>query len=275
MVLNAPGGAQVTGGIGFDALESRTMRVDLRTHRRPVGLTAVPLAAAVDARLQADVDAVARTARGPLGVRAEAYLQGTPLGTVEVRGGVEGRTVRAQRLHADVLGGTADGGAVVPLDDWTKIRAQLQLAGLDLSKLGQYAGAAGDVRGIVTGSIGVSEGRPEHGEPPLGPLRIEADLRVTEGFQRGMHFGDVKASGYAGPDRVVLDVFDVQIAGGEAHVWSRLSWHGTEPFLHVDTDFKNLQVRELARAVDADYKDTPGLITGRLTLGRACRGLPA
>src|SRR5207244_4402551 len=160
-------------------------------------------------------------------VNADASLWDKDLGAITADTRIAGRTITADTFQASILGGTIRGQGVVPLDQWVNSRAELDIQGVNLEELGEWAKAAGDLRGVISGHIAAA---PTTDKDALAPLRAEAALQIKGGAQRGMQFGDMRLVGYAAPDRILIDRSEADVAGGTVTFWSRLTWHGDQPF---------------------------------------------
>lgn len=260
----ARGDALMSGSVEFQAADPRNVALDLTTSRWPVSLEDAGLSLLVDASAKLNLDAVARSARGTLSVNADAAAGDRPIGPIRVDAALDGRTVEARSIHARVLGGTVEGSATVPLDNWPAASADLKAGGLDLGGLGAIWDWAAPVRGVVSGTVTVA---PSRDPRALAPLRIDVSLKTEGGALRGMSFGDATLVGYAGPRRFMLDRSEVDVAGGRLGVWSRLSMHDNEPFVHLSVDGQGLDLDQLIRAADPEIGPTPGRISGRAVVG--------
>lgn len=264
-INQGPGGrASLTGQVAFQATDPRHVYIDMASHRWPLALRDSGLHALVDTHAQLDVDVVLPSAQGTLLLTADAALQQKDLGTITALTEVHGRTLDIRQFAADILGGTVTGRAHIPLDRWTESTASMRIQGVNLDNLGELAKSMGDLRGEISGSINAF---PTNDPEALEPLRAEAALTIKNGAQRGMHFGDMSLVGYAGPDRLMLDRSTIQVADGVATVWARLTWHDTEPFVHVSLQADDMSLDQLVRAADPTIGQTPGVVNGRAAFG--------
>jgi hypothetical protein len=78
---------------------------------------------------------------------------------------------------------------------------------------------------------------------------------------------DISLSLYLSDQRHVLDHASFTLAGGTVALWSRLSRHDDERFMHLSVDAQNLSADILAKALDPDAPNAPGLLSLRATLG--------
>lgn len=258
------GDAQLTGQVEFDAADPRRLVLDMASRRWPVRIAETDVRMLVDSEVKVEVDTIDRGAQGTVAVNADASLAGVPLGRITADTRIAGRTVHADRIEAGILGGTMSGHGVVPIDEWVKSKANLRVQNMDLANLGELARAMGDLRGVISGEVTVG---PATDERSLEPLRMEAALTIDGGSHRGMDIGDVRLVGYAGPRRVMLDRSEIDIAGGTVSFWSRLSWHGDQPFVHVSLETTSLDLEQLVRAADPEIGPTPGRVNGRAAFG--------
>jgi hypothetical protein len=254
----------LTGEIELDPLAGGGVRADLNLRQWLIESDDLPLVAIIDGRIGMDLDPAARGANGPFETKAALWWEGRRFADADITGVIEGRTIKADKITADVLNGTMTGAAVVPLDDWTLARGELTLVGIDLSQVGVHADEAQDLRGMLFGRVVAKDGS---GDESFGPLRITAEFEVENGMHRGLAFNEVKLDAYAGSDRFMLDRSTAQIAGGEVTFWSRLSWHDTEPFVHIGLVGNGLTINELAKGFDPEFPDTPGVINLEAAMG--------
>lgn len=263
-VLLANGAAQVAGVIEFDASNASTLNIDLETRAWPVALEPADVAALVDSRVRLAVDIAERAASGPVELSAAVAVRGQPVGTVAATGAVDGRTIEASRLQAALLGGNVVGAARVPLDSWLESTAELSVTDLDLSRL-QTFGVSGQAgAGIVSGRLVMG---PASDPRAIEPLRIGADLSVESGRLGPLRLGDLSLVVHGGPKRWVAEIPSMEIAGGKVRAWSRLSWHGDEPFTHVNLVGEGLQLNEFVAAANPGGEPVPGLLTMQAAFG--------
>lgn len=258
------GDARLSGGVSIDARQSNIVRLDIETQRWPFALKHSPLSFLLDSRLNLDLDLAEYTARGDASVRADISISGSPVADVAMSGTVEGRTVNASSLRAQVLGGALEGTGEFPLNDWTKSRASLVVTDVDFNRLASLWPEASVVTGVVSGSVTAG---PVDDKRALEPLRIAVDLATRDGAIQGVNLGDISFVILAGTDRVLLDRSLIKVAGGAVSLWSRLSWHDGEPFVHVDVEAVDLQVNDLMKAATDEVQHTPGRVSARASLG--------
>lgn len=263
-LLLARGDAQLTGSVEFQALDPRNLHIDVSSRRWPLAVEGTDISLLLDSHLQLELDTIDRTADGTVAVTADASLGVVPIGRAQAQATVAGRTIDAHTIHADLLGGTIDGHATVPIDRWETSRAVLALSNVDLSRLGILWSLATPVRGVISGTLSAA---PTEDPRALGPLKVQSTLNIADGALRGMSFGDASIIAYAGPDRVMLDRSELSIAGGTLALWSRLTWHGREPFMHLSLQTDGLDLDQLVRAVEPEIGPTPGRLSGRAAFG--------
>lgn len=258
------GDARASGSVEFDAMTPTQLEVALRTVAWPVGLRGTRTTMLVDATASGTVDLAQRGAEGDVRGSALVWVGEQEVGTVEVVARVAGRTIAVESLDAGILGGRAIGRGVVSVDEWTTSWGHLAIESMDLGLLGRHEPALGDLRGVLSGTLWAT---PTEDERALEPLEFGGLLSVEGGMHNGLAFESAELGGYAGEGRFVLDRFRARVAGGEASVWSRLSWHEDEPFLHASIDARDLRIEQIVRAASDEVQPTPGLLGFELTFG--------
>lgn len=263
-ILLELGEGQVVGSVGFNLSEPQRLDVELTSRRWPVQIEGTPVGVLVDAAVDLELDVVERWARGRVDLTAPVLVQDEPYGELAIRTRLEGRTVAVDTLAAEIAEGGIAGTMRIPLDDLVSATAEISWDGLDLAQLvrpwSDVEGIEGTMSGRITAAPAQDPRAPE-------PLRIDLTLRPDGASWRGTTLGDGLFTLFAGPDRVLLDRSEVFIAGGRIRTWSRLSWHGDEPFVHVQTDLDHLNLDNLLRMAAPDAPHAPGRLTGRLSFG--------
>jgi len=260
----ARAGATVTGSVGLDAADPQSIRVDLNTQAWPLAIKDQDLSFLIDSSINLDLDIARRSAAGRVSMSADAALGAAPLGRAHLDAVVNGRTIEAKTIHAAILGGTIDGRATIPLDRWTSSILDLQIQEVDLSGLAGVWAQAAPLKGVVSGTIGVAPSKDPRAIEPLG---FAANFKVLGGAVNAMSLGDSRFAGFAGPDRIMLDRSEIDLAGGTLGLWGRMSVHDNEPFVHLSMETQGLDLDQLIRAAGPTEKPTSGRITGRAAFG--------
>jgi hypothetical protein len=169
------------------------------------------------------------SATGSAKIESAVTRDGQPFGGARATLAAGGRIVRLDNLDATLAGGTATGSAVVDLDDLKTATATVtvnDVAGPDLARIFP---AAHGLTGTYDAALALG---PDTGPRPLAPLA--ATLTITPSSSAGfaaMDLGRLDARAAIEPDqswRVVLDRFDLNVAGGLVSLWARVIHHTTD-----------------------------------------------
>ncbi len=263
-ILLELGEGQVAGSMGFNLSEPQRLDIELTSRGWPVQIEGTQVGALIDSTVDLELDVVERWARGRVDVAAPVLVSGERYGELATRARVEGRTVTVETLAAEIAEGSIAGTMRIPLDDLVNSTAEITWEGLSLARLVRPWSDVEGIEGTMSGRIVAG---PTQDRRAPEPMRIDLTLRPEGASWRGATLGDGVFTVFAGPSRVLLDRSDVSIAGGRIQTWSRLSWHGDEPFVHVQTDFDDLNLDSLLRMADPEAPHAPGRLTGRLSFG--------
>lgn len=184
--------------------------------------------------------------------------------------------IRADRIDASLLGGTITGHAHLPISEPLSSTLALDINALDLDHpiitgLVQALippDAASDrehpLKGLLSGTIKLE---PSADPRAHTPRHLTAHLTTSGGSVMRLPMDDISLSLYLSDQRHVLDHASFTLAGGTVALWSRLSRHDDERFMHLSVDAQNLSADILAKALDPDAPNAPGLLSLRATLG--------
>lgn len=256
------GEARATGAA---ELRGDALYVDISTESWPIEYEGTR--AAVDARTRLDIDIPARSAVGTVALSANATLPRGVEARVALAGDIDRRTVHAREMRIEALGGALTGGFSLPIDNWTSARGTFDAERFNLAALAGALTPGTSITGIVNGRL---TAHPAEGRNPLEPLQIRGDFTVADGSVEGIQLGDFGFVAYAGKERVIVDQSDLEFAGGTASAWSRLSFHAGQPFLHVNLNVSDFDVRQIAQAFrpnDPAFEQVTGDLDARASVG--------
>lgn len=260
----AQGAATITGAVRTDLTTPSQVFVDVAMSRWPLQLADPAVEAEITMSTRAIVDLDRRFAHGELELQSGLVRMGEHSATLALHAALEGRTVSATSLRAEMLGSAVTGSANFSIDDWTGVVSNLAVSDIDLSKLGSFIPGETNLRGTVSGTIAT---RPASGPEPLAPLQIDVELAMSDATYGPMPLGDTRARLFVGRDRAVLERATMSIASGTVNAWSRLSFHDGEPFVHLSLAVDALDIDLLAHAAKADAPHVPGRLTGSIVAG--------
>lgn len=258
------GEASVTGELSFDVRQPGNLSADITTRRWPLSFAEGGLTMEIDSHARARVHLATRTALGDAKIETPVLIRGTPVGNLIGDFRLDGRTVHANTLRANLLGGSVTGSLRAPFDNWTALVGEFRVENLDLTGLEALVPATTGVRGSLSGTI---KAAPALGPMPPAPLRIELDLTTAGGGIGSLPFGDCRFIAHVGPDRVVVSDGDLDLASGSLAFWSRLSFHDGAPFLHTSLRADRLDIDQLLHAVNPRSPNVVGTLSGQVALG--------
>lgn len=260
---------ELGGSVSFNLANANLLAVNVASRGWPVRIQGTDVGLTVDGVARATIDVFEGLARGDFDLAVPVTVAGVPYAEARTSGRIRGRTLHVDDLTADLGGGDVSGTLVLPLDAWHQMDLYLALNDLGVPELlapwgGMSATAAEVATGRLTGLIAAA---PSASTRALEPLRINILLSPDGTSFRGLTLGDSQLTMYAGPERVVLDDSFLNIGGGLVNLWSRLSWHNGQPFVHAQADVADLNLDALVHAIAPGAAPVPGKITGRFSAG--------
>lgn len=283
-------------GEGRGELHASVNLNDLRHYVAGAALTAWPIdvpgsVAHVDAWVDAPdvlVDLPDPKARDPqqqqlnayihqLDVHGNVQLLNKALGSFQMYAGVWGRMVDVRGIHAELLGGRADGQARVNLSDITKTTAELTWENLDTAQFQTFMPAVKDLRGQMTGTLRVAPAEVSH---PLEPLALVIENRFIGGSWRNtVPIQDAKIIGFIGQDPLVQEGGYRLVLGsgmnqtsyihfdeGTLTFWGRVGRHSHDTIgIQAELAFEQLELNTLVHAFEPTAHQMPGKLAGKFS----------
>ncbi|MCL5282645.1 MAG: hypothetical protein M1376_22400, partial [Planctomycetes bacterium] len=279
--------------------EPEVVSLELSTHRWPLPWDGRSATVVVDGRTGLRMNVVKKTAEGEAQLTAKVLWQDKNLADVRLAALVQGQTVKVREFHAQVLGGTVDGTAVVPLNRWTDSVAQLRWRAIQLPQLETWLPAPrraaalqalARLQGTMSGSLLVEQthrpqapgqrtedrrpvtepssavGPPPSEIHPLGPLRFALDTHIAGGRLGPAQIGLCQATGYLDPKRLLIENARFDVLGGRLDAQARLSRRAGTFYGAVVADFNELNLDQLVHALDPNAGAHPGRLAGRVTV---------
>jgi hypothetical protein len=260
----------------------------------------------VDGRTRLRANVVKKTAEGEAQLTGKVLWQDKNLADVRLAALVREQTVDVQEFQAQVLGGTLDGTAVVPLNRWNDSVAQLRWREIQLQQLETWLPPLTRLQGAMSGSLVVEQThrpqapgqrtkerrpatepssvvRPPSSEVhPLGPMRFVLDTHIAGGRfgparidprraarTRSDPSAEVRAlqmTGYLDPKRLLVENARFDLLGGRLDAQARLTRRGSAYYGSVVADFNELSLDQLVHALDPNAGAHPGRLAGRATV---------
>lgn len=261
------------GNVSFNLARPHLLALNLSSRNWPMRIQGTEIVAAVDGTARAGVDLLERRARGRFELTAPITIGGEPYGTAHVAGRIRDRTLLIYDLLAQIAGGEISGTLRLPFDQWHNTETRLAWRDLSVPDLlapwpwARGSQSSGVLSGLLTAAPSTSPRAPE-------PLRINVLLTPDGASFRGLTLGESQIVAYAGPDaaggttgRLIVDESSINLAGGLINLWSRLSFHNGQPFVHTQASVSDLNIDALVHAITPDAPPVPGKITGRISGG--------
>jgi hypothetical protein len=185
--------------------EPQVVSLELSTHRWPLPWDGRSMTVVVDGRTSLQTNVVKKTAEGDARLTGKVLWQDKDLADVRLAALVREQTVDVQEFQAQVLGGTVDGTAVVPLNRWTDSTAQLRWREIQLPQLETWLPAPrraaapralASLQGTMSGSLVVEQTR----RPQAPGQKTEERRPATEPFSPPTHSPDARGPGGPLPD---------------------------------------------------------------------------
>lgn len=257
------GGGEITGQARVD-LQTRQLALQLAGQRWPLHFPNAAAHAVVDAGVDLDIDVPQRSARGRISVAGPVTYDSQEIGAIDIQAEAQGRTVAVRSLSASAFGGAIDGAGTLALDDWRRSQGELRWADLNLESIAGLWLQASPISGRSAGSVAL---KPATDPRAPEPMRVDVRVHQTGVRLRNIELGEASIVGFIGPSRILIDNSRWHVAGGDVNLWSRLTWHGDEPFAHVHATLDALDVNQLALAANPESGEIAGLISGQLSAG--------
>jgi hypothetical protein len=275
------------GRMEFSLDQPQVISVDLEARDWPVSLEREALTCVLDGQAKLQANIIRKTAAGEGRLRGRIVWKDKDLADLRLSTRVQGQTVEVRELHAETLGGSADGTATIPLSRWTDSVAQLRWQGIEPRQLAAWQPSFGPFQGSLSGSLvvehaekgkaGQSEGvstqapMPDHltSEPadhPLGPLRFVLNAAMTNGGFGTARLDTCGLRGYADANRLLIEKATFDALGGRVDLWGRLSRHAARYYGSVVADFNNLSLDQLVHAISPNAGEYAGRLSGHATI---------
>lgn len=258
------GDAMLRGLIQFDLRAREEVHLDLDMQRWPVAYNEIPVTAVVDGRASVDVRLADLAFRGRVDAAADVAHTGNAIGRINTVSMLDGRRINVQSIRGDFCRGTIEGSGVIVLDDWLQSGGDLRMAAVDLEELQRCFEIDDEISGFAGMHLRIGRSTDARA---LGPMQVAIDIDSTDATFRTISVGDAEIRAYFGPERFVLDRSTFNLADGVLTLWSRLSPHGQERFVHVQATIERIDIDQLFRAFKPDGGDLPGRVNGQLSFG--------
>jgi hypothetical protein len=255
---------QALASLEFRLDDPQNLFLEIQTEAWPVRFEARGLAALVDGQAKLRANVVTRSAWGEAQAESHILWDGHDLARVRLVTLVAGQTLDVRELHAQMLGGSVEGRAKIPLDRWTRSVAQLQWQGIQPRELRRWVPQFERFQGGVFGSLVVDQADRRARAPE--PMRLVLDADVVEGRFGTARIGVCHVVGYLGAARLLIDEASLQVLGGRLDARARISRHAGAYFASLVSDFNDLNLDQLVHVIDPNAGAYAGLLSGDATI---------
>jgi hypothetical protein len=250
--------------IEFRLDRPQVLAVAFTTQAWPIRLGGCPVGLLVDSQADLQVDAVAKSARGQARLSGRVLLEDQDIARVSTTAFVEERALRVRDLRAEVLGGSVEGAAQIPLDRWTDSTGRLEWNGIQPQLLQQWWASFARFGGSASGILVVEQAADQSRAP--GPMRFTLDTSVADGRYGPGQIEACRVAGYVSEDRLLIDRGELDALGGRANATGWLRARGDSYYASIIADFNGLNLDQIARVVNPAAHEYAGLTSGTVNL---------
>jgi len=215
----------------------------------------------LDGTADVQLDVLARTLNGQGQLSGDLLWQEEQLGRLALSATVRERTLSIQELHAEALGGTIEGTAEIPLDQWTISTGRLQWQEIEPNALEPWWPTMSRVQGHLSGSLTAVQAKDE--DRPPEPMRLDLRAEMPDGRIGTSELRDGHVVAYLGPRRLLIDQANFRLLGGQVDARVRVTPHIEKLYATVILDANDLDLNQLVCVVNPQA----GQIAGRLSGG--------
>jgi hypothetical protein len=277
-------GGHIDANASLQLDEPQVVSIELSTHRWPLSLDGPSLTVVVDGRTKLRANVVKKTADGDAQLAGRVVWHDKDLADIRLAALVRGQTVDVHELHAQILGGTAAGTAVIPLNRWSDSVAQLRWQGIQPKQLQAWLPSLTRFQGTMSGALVIEQTREDAGSGsgtrdqgpatsvtdrrissptrPLGPMRFVLDTDIAGGRFGPAQFDVCRMTGYLDPKRLLVENARFDVLGGRVVAQARFSRHAGTYYGSVVADFNELSLDQLVHAIDPNAAEHPGRLAG-------------
>jgi hypothetical protein len=218
----------------------------------------------LDSKADIELDLAAKSADGDGWFSGQLLCGAQLLGQTSASVSLKNRMLRVSDLSGDLLGGTIEGSAQIPLTQRSASTGQLRWRDVQLSRLGVCWPLAGRIEGTSSGTLAAvtATGRVR----PLEPIRLELKTSFNGGRIGSAQVGDCQALAFLGRRRLLIDKLDMSAMGGHLSAWGQLSPHTGVLSLSMGVDFNDVDLQQLAGLAGSEPTKVIGKLAGRGTL---------
>ena len=166
--------------------------------------------------------------------------------------------VDLEGLGLSLLGGHLTVDASVNLKHWQHSKAAIVLTDIHPSILHT---AEGLEEMTINGAVTLE---PATDPRPMEPMAVSLDLRLEGVPFEAAGLGHITAEAYLGETRLVTQNAAIPVFGGVVSPWFSLTRRADEIFVHIISDFKDIDLNHLVQTFNDDTDTVPGTLNGTL-----------
>ena len=268
-------GGTVEAKLVGDVLLKTPIHADVTLNEWPTPYVASNAAGAerfrprISGRAAADFSARTGDVSGEVALLGKVERDETELASFVVEGTLKEKQIEVTKLTLDTLDGTLQATVGINLADWNATRVDARFDALTPARLSWSNPIAAEVLGRVSGTFTV---RPTAEKRALGPLEIALNVTPDGMSFRNVAIGDLDVTAFADMKsadafRFVTDRASLRVADGLIEPFARLSNEPDRGLAQLITArFSELDLGQIAKAIDDDGKGLVGRVGGRLQL---------
>ncbi len=258
------GQGQARGAMQFRLDQPQRLSIKFNATGWPLRWDTQPVVVVADSEANLELDVVKKSVDGDGRLSSQLLWQDKELGRISTSVRLHERTLEVEELRGDLLGGSAEGTARIPLDGWTGSTGQLRWQDIRPDLLTPWWPQAARSQGKLSGSLTAAQTAEQ--QRPLEPMRLDVKAQITDGRFGPAQVQDCNVVAYLGSRRFLIDESSLSLFGGQIKGRARISPHAGKLHLSVAADFNNVDLNQLSHVVAPDAKPIVGKLAGKATL---------
>jgi hypothetical protein len=262
------------GNLHFAIDQPQRIFISFATSKWPVQLEEVradggnapvhPLTVRLDSKADIQVNTVSKSSDGDGWFSGQLLCGDQLLGRAGASVSLGHGIMDVNDLAGELLGGTLEGSARIPLTEWTASSGRLAWKDVQLNHLGVRWPEVGRVEGAFSGTLVAVEatGRAR----PLEPIRLDLQTSFADGHIGLGQLGSGQAVAFLGPRRLLIDKIDWDMMGGHLSAWGQLSPHTGVLSLSMGMDFHDIDLGQVLHVTNSEPPTVAGKLAGQGTL---------
>ncbi|MBX3373167.1 MAG: hypothetical protein KF817_04975 [Phycisphaeraceae bacterium] len=240
--------------------------VVLRADRWAVAHADTGVTGHVDGSAALAVDLRGPGATGSLDLSGALAVGEASIGSFQVRGAMEGRTIVLPTIVLDGPIGHVHGDARLVLSQsaWMESHVHLAWRDVDLASIPLSLPITHAPVGRSEGSLRIARATDPRASEPMA---ITVETGTREGAFGPVAFDRLGLTGSVGLSRLVVDRAVLHAADGTVTLWGRLTRHGDEPSFHAHVQFDDVDLDQVAGLFSLSGDPVPGRVSGSIALG--------